>query len=108
VTGVVLVVATKPDAVRVRARWGERFPELKRAVVLSYHQPAGASSGVVVRQVYVDEIAYAVRDRRYLSLLQRLHSGLVRTGSTEVPVRLLPRLAENPVIEVLMSDLICR
>lgn len=105
----VLVVAVKPDAARVLARWGERFPELRDAVVLSPYQGYGAAQGLIVSRLYVDEVAYQQgrRDRRYVLLMQRLHRELIRSGGGEVAL-LLPRLAENRMVERPIPDLIHR
>ena len=105
VSAPVLVVAVKPDARRVRARWGDRFPELREALVLSPHQGWAASAGVIPSRVYVDEVAFTERGRRYVSLLQTLNGALFRSGGDQV-VRLLPRLAENPMVEKLLADVV--
>jgi hypothetical protein len=101
----VLVVVTKPEARRVRARWGDRFPELFEALVLSSFQGWAAAAGLRPSRVYVDGEAYAARGRRYVTLLQTLQGALLRAGGDPV-VRLLPRLAENPMVEQHITDVV--
>lgn len=101
----VLVVVSKPEARRVRARWGARFPELGEALVLSPFQGWAASAGLVVSAVFVDADAYTARGRRYVTLLQTLQAAVFRSGGDPV-VRLLPRLAENPMVEQHITDVV--
>jgi hypothetical protein len=105
VSSPVLVVVSKPEARRVRGRWGARFPELSEALVLSPFQGWAASAGLVVSRVYVDADAYTARGRRYVTLLQTLQAALRRAGGDPM-VRLLPRLAENPMVERDINDVV--
>lgn len=93
----VLVVLVKPDARRVVARWGDRFPELVGAVVLSPRQPWAAAEGIRVGTLFVDQEVLVGISRQSRDLLHRLNSSIQRCGGDR-EVRVLPRLAENPVM----------